>query len=225
MSALTDLAGTVTTKVREGARRLTARPLNYLTGEWERMAPRERRWLAAFAVAVAVVLTLFTVYWTFSSVADLQESNADVREALAAIAAHRDEYLDAKSRSAAQEARIGNDPPQLTADIEAAAHEENIQIAESSERPVTPAGRRYSEHDVDIKLREVDLQSLTKFLRRLETGPRLIFFTRLSLKRRYSEQDKLDVEGTATAFEHLREDKAKKKGDASGKSDVSGKKE
>ena len=29
------------------------------------------------------------------------------------------------------------------------------------------------EHDVDLKLREVDLQSLSKFLRRVETGPRL----------------------------------------------------
>jgi Tfp pilus assembly protein PilO len=64
---------------------------------------------------------------------------------------------------------------------------------------------------VDLKLREVDLQTLTKFLRRIETGPRLIFFTRLSIKRRYSDNDKLDVEATATAFERLREEKQKKK--------------
>jgi hypothetical protein len=82
---------------------------------------------------------------------------------------------------------------------------------ESSERPNTPAGRRYLEHDVDLKIREVDLQTLAKFLRRVETGPRLIFFTRLTLKRRYSETEKLDVEATATAFEKLREDKIKKK--------------
>ena len=59
------------------------------------------------------------------------------------------------------------------------------------------------QHDVDLKLREVDLQSLTKFLRRVETGPRLIFFTRMSLKHRYSETDKLDAELTATAFEKV----------------------
>ena len=38
---------------------------------------------------------------------------------------------------------------------------------------------------------------LSKFLRRVETGPRLVFFTRLTVKRRYSEADKLDVEATA----------------------------
>ena len=77
-----------------------------------------------------------------------------------------------------------------------------------------PAGRRYVQHDVDLRVREVDLQSLSKFLRRVETGPRLVFFTRLSLKHRYSETDKLDVELTATAYEKVHEDKTKKKPEA-----------
>jgi hypothetical protein len=51
-------------------------------------------------------------------------------------------------------------------------------------------------------------------MRRIETGPRFIYFSRVSLKHRYSEQDKLDAELTATAFEKVKEDKAKKKADA-----------
>jgi hypothetical protein len=208
MSALTDMV----TKVREAARRVLARPTAYLTAEWERLAPRQRRLLVIFVATSLSLLTIFGTWWVFSSISDLEDDNADIREALVAIAKHRDEYLDAKSRSAAQEARIGVDPPQLTGDIEAAAREENVQIAESSERPTSPAGRRYIEHDVDIKIREVDLQSLTKFLRRLETAPRLVVFTRLAIKKRFSD-DKLDVEATATAFERIREDKTKKKPD------------
>lgn len=216
MSALTDMV----TKVREAARRVLARPTAYLTAEWERLAPRQKRLLVVFVATSLGLLTILGTWWVFSSISDLEDDNADMREALVAIAKHRDEYLDAKSRSAAQEARIGVDPPQLTGDIEAAAREENVQIAESSERPTSPAGRRYIEHDVDIKIREVDLQSLTKFLRRLETAPRLVYFTRLSIKKRFSDE-KLDVEATATAFERIREDKTKKKPGA----DDSGKKE
>jgi type II secretory pathway component PulM len=201
------------TNVRDAIARGLSRPYAYVSGEWERLAPREKRVVTALVIAVVVVTVLLGTYFVFSSVSDLEEGNAQIREALTAIGKHRDEYLEAKSRSATQEARIGTEPPQLTADLEAAAREENVQIAESSERPATPAGRRYTEHDVDLKIREVDLQTLTKFLRRVETGPRLIFFTRLSLKRRYSEADKLDVEATATAFERLREDKIKKKPD------------
>ncbi|HEX4403971.1 MAG TPA: hypothetical protein VH560_04035 [Polyangia bacterium] len=207
MSALTDTV----TKIREAARRVLARPTAYLSAEWERLAPRQKRLLVVFVATTLGLLTILCTWWVFSSISDLEDENADVREALVAIAKHRDEYLDAKSRSAAQEARIGVDPPQLTGDIEAAAREENVQIAESSERPTSPAGRRYIEHDVDIKIREVDLQSLTKFLRRLETAPRLVYFTRLSIKKRFSDE-KLEVEATATAFERIREDnKAKKK--------------
>jgi len=147
----------------------------------------------------------------------MEEENGKIREALSEIAKHHDEYLEAKTRNAVQEQRIGNEPPQLVRDLEEAARGENVQIAESSERPAAPAGRRYVQHDLDVRLREVDLQSLTKFMRRVETGPRLIMFTRVSLKHRYSETDKLDAELTATAFEKVKEDKSKKKADASGK--------
>jgi type II secretory pathway component PulM len=214
MSALTDTVTKVRARAQDLARRLTARPVGYFTAEWERLAPRTRRLVAILAIAIVSMSTLVGTYLLFDGLDDLQEHNADVRKALAAIALHRDEYLEARARSATQEARIGTEPPQLTADIEAAARDESIQIAESSERPTSPAGPRYVEHDVDIKIREVDLQSLTKFLRHLETQPRLVFFTRLAIKKRFSD-DKLDVEATATAFERVREDKTKKKPGAS----------
>jgi hypothetical protein len=211
MSAITDIV----TKVREAGRRALARPVGYVGAEWERLAPRQRRLIAAALATATCLIAIFGAWIVFSDISDLEEDNAAIRDALKSIATNRDLYLDAKSRSAAQEARIGGDPPQLTGDIEAAAHEEQIEIAESSERPTTPAGRRYVEHDVDIKIREVNLQSLSKFLRRLETGPRLIVFTHLSLKRRFSDQEKLEVEATATAFERVHEEKVKKKpGDA-----------
>jgi general secretion pathway protein M len=203
--------------IREPLMRIARRPVIRLAAEWERLAPRERRWVTVLAAAVVTVALLLGATYEMNRIGDLQDENAAIREALGAIAQHRDEYLEAKSRNAVQEARIGNDPPQLTADLETAARGENVQIAESSERPSVPAGRRYVEHDMDIKIRETDLQSLTKFLKRVETGPRLVFFTRLALKHRYSDDsDKLDVELTATAFERVREDKTKKKPEGQG---------
>src|SRR5579872_5853682 len=173
----------VLSSVKESTGRVLGRPFAYVGAEWERLAPRERRSVAALVIAVLIVAVLLSTYFVFSSISELEEGNADIRQALTEIAKHRDEYMEAKSRSQANDARIGNDPPQLTSDLEAAAREENVQIAESNERPVTPAGHRYSQHDVDLKIRDVDLQSLTKFMRRVETGPRLIYFSRLSLKR------------------------------------------
>ena len=210
--------------IRVTAGRLAARPVGYLRSEWERLAPRERRLVTWLATAVVVLGVTLGAWVTFSSIGDLEEGNGKIREALTEIAKHHDEYLEAKTRNAIQEQRIGNEPPQLVRDLEEAARGENVQIAESSERPAAPAGRRYVQHDLDVRLREVDLQSLTKFMKRVETGPRLIMFTRVSLKHRYSETDKLDAELTATAFEKVKEDK-KKKTDGQKPGAAAGKKE
>jgi hypothetical protein len=202
MSAISNLKERVVDTLR--------RPYSYFAGEWERKSPKYRRNASVGALGVAVVVFIAVAWSAFSNISDLREGNSAIREALAAIAENRDVYLEAKTRNAAQEARIGNEPPQLIADIEAAARAENVKIDEQTERPAVAAGKRYLEHDVDLRVREVDLQSLTKFLKRVETGPRLVFFTRMSLKHRYSsDSDKLDAELTAAAFEKVHETKKK----------------
>ncbi len=204
-------------KLREQTAAQLHKPLDYLRGEWERLAPRQKRSFTLLTAAALIAIVFLGATFAMTDISDLEDGNASIRDALTAIAKHRNEYLEAKSRNSVQEARIGNDPPQLAGDLEAAARSENIQIAESSERPTVPAGRRYIEHDTDLRIRETDLQSLTRFMKRVETGPRLIFFTRLSIKHRYSDdEDKLDAELTATAFEKVREG-AKKKPEGQGK--------
>jgi general secretion pathway protein M len=202
----------VLSKLRELLGRIFQRPIAYVASEWERWSPRQKRFVTIGTVALAISIVAVSAWTSMIGISDLEEGNAAIRDALSAISKHRDEYLDAKARNSVQEARIGDAPPQLAGDLEAAARAENIQIAESSERPTVPAGRRYVEHDTDLKIREADLQSLTNFMRRVETGPRLVFFTRLALKHPYAaDPGKLDIEATATAFERVHEDKTKKK--------------
>jgi general secretion pathway protein M len=186
------------------------RPTEYLTGEWNRMAPRERRLVTALVGAVVGFAVLVTAFLIFGSLSDIATSNDDTREALALIAKNKDEYLEAKSRMQAQEVRIGNDQPQFAADLEDAAKEVSIQIPETNEQPAVAVGKRYLEHKVDVKLRQVDLQPLTRFLARLEQGRRLIMVTSLRIRKHFGEGDKLDVEFTANAFEKVKEASKKK---------------
>lgn len=189
---------------------LIRRPIAYFGAEWGRMAPRERRLVAALGGAVATIMVVVTVVMVMQSLGELADQNTASRDALAAIAKHRDEFLEAKSRMTAQEVRIGTDPPQLAADLEAAAQEVGIQIPETRPLPPQPAGKRYLEHTVDVSLRQVDLLKLSKFLNRLETGRRLIIVTKLQIRRRF-DGDKLDVTLTAAAFERTKEDNKTKK--------------
>jgi Tfp pilus assembly protein PilO len=191
---------------------LFKRPAAYFEREWNRMAPRERRLIAVLGGAVVAVLIGVLALLTVQSLADIREENEGAREALAAIAKHRDEFMDAKARMLAQESRIGSEPPQLAADLEAAAREVGIQIPETAPRPAVPAGRRYLEHSVDVTLRQVDLLSLTKFLSKVETGSRVIVISKMAIKRSFSEGEKLNVTLTATTWERVTDARKKAAG-------------
>jgi Tfp pilus assembly protein PilO len=186
------------------------RPMAYATAQWNRMAARERKLISILASAVLALLVVLAGYLIVDSLQEISTSNQDTREALAAIARHRNEYLDAKARMVSQEARIGVEPPQLAADLEAAGKEAGIEIPETVDRPSAPASKRYLEHSLDVKLRKVGLKELATFLSKVETNPRLIAVTRLQIRRSFGEGDKLDVELTATAYERLKEERRKK---------------
>ena len=186
------------------------KPLAFAGAEWNRMGARERRLISALSGVVGLLIVLVAGYLIIDSLQEIRTTNEETREALAAIARHRGEYLEAKGRMAALEARIGVEPPQLAADLEAAAKEAGIQIPETVDRPPAPAGKRYMEHSLDVRLRKVGLKELATFLNKVETNPRLIAITRLQIHRSFGENATLDVDLTATAFERIKDDKRKK---------------
>jgi len=201
-------------------RTLLGRPAAYAAAEWNRMSARERRLISILGSAFVGCVFLLVGYLVFDSVQSMSEENQDMRDALDAIAKHSDEFRDAKAKAKAQELRIGTEPPQLAADLEAAAKEAGIQIPETADRPDAAAGKRYVEHSLDVKLRKVDLKSLATFLSKVETGRNLVLITRLQIRRSFGgDGTSVDVDLTATAYERLKDGSKKplKGGPAAGK--------
>lgn len=200
-------------------RAFVGRPFTYLAAEWGRISARERRLLSALAAAFAGCAMLLAGYLAFDAWQTMREENEAMREAIDLIAKHSDEYRDAKAKVKAQALRIGTEPPQLAADLEAAAKEAGIQIPETADRPDTAAGKHYVERSLDVKLRKVDLKSLTTFLSKVETGRALVLITRLGIRRSFGgDGTTVDVDLTATAFERLKDGKKPPaKGAAAGK--------
>jgi hypothetical protein len=179
-------------------RTLVGRPAAYAAAEWGRMSIRERRLISILGSAFAVCAILLVGYLVFDRLQSMGQENQDMRDALDAIAKHSDEYRDGKARAEAQALRIGKEPPQLAADLEAAAKEAGIQIPETVDRPDTAAGKHYVEHSLDVKLRKV------------ETGHALVLVTRLQIRRSFGgDGTNVDVDLTATTYERLK-DGAKK---------------
>jgi type II secretory pathway component PulM len=183
--------------IRNPFRKLTGT----LSGEWNRMALRERQLVLGLGAAVVLAIFVIGGMLFFSGLSEVEEDNAAIRDALTAISRNRNEYLAARARQRAQEVRIGSSVPQLATELETAAQEIGIQIPETNPRSPQAAGARYLEHNVDVKLRQVDLQQLSRFLAKLEKGQQFIYTTRIGIRRRFAERDKLDVELTATALE------------------------
>jgi type II secretory pathway component PulM len=195
-------------------------PFRYFAAEWNRMSVRERRLLSLLGGAVVACAVLVVGYLVFDSYQTLSEKNQELREAIDDIAKHSDKYRDDKARAELQQKRIGSEPTQLAADLEAAAKEAGIQIPETADRPDQAAGKHYVEHSLDVKLRKVDLKSLATFLSKVETGKTLILVTRLGIRRSFGgEGTTVDVDLTATTWERLK-DSAKRpsvKGTTGGK--------
>jgi hypothetical protein len=196
------------------------RPAAYAAAEWSRMSARERRLISILAGAFVLCGVALVSYLMVDSLQSMAQENRDMRDAINDIAKHSDEYREAKAKVEAQKKRIGNEPPQLAADLEAAAKEAGIQIPETSDRPDAAAGKRYVEHSLDVKLRKVDLKSLATFLSKVETGKSFILVTRLQIRRSFGgDGTNVDVDLTATTYERLKDGSKKPaaKGAAAGK--------
>jgi hypothetical protein len=203
--------------------RILARIRNFVgrPAAWNRISARERRLLSILGSSLAGCAVLLVSYLVFDSFQSMSQENQDMRDAIEAIAKHSDEYRDSKARAELQAKRIGTEPPQLAADLEAAAKEAGIQIPETADRPDVAAGKRYVEHSLDVKLRKVDLKSLATFLGKVETGRALVLITRLDIRRSFGgDGTSVDVDLTATTFERLKDGSKKpppKAGAAAGK--------
>jgi len=189
-------------------RQWIGRPAAYAAAEWNRMSARERRLISALVGVLVLCGVLAVAYFTVDSLQTMAQANQDMRDAISDIAKHADEYREAKAKVEALQKRIGNEPPQLAADLEAAAKEAGIQIPETSDRPDAPAGKRYVEHSLDVKLRKIDLKSLATFLSKVENGKSLIQVTRLQVRRSFGgDGGNVDVDLTAATYERLKDNK------------------
>lgn len=185
--------------------------LNELRGRWERLSDRERILVSGLGVAAAAVVIAGLALAISGGISDLEDENADMRQALKDIDAHRDAYQIAKAKTAQLEVRMGAGGVQLQGFLEAAAKEAGVEIAEQTERPAQAIGKKYVERAVDLRLRKVPLEELTKFLRRVETGPNLVVVTSLNIRSRDDKHLDLEVEMSVSTYEHAPPEKPGKK--------------
>ena len=176
-----------------------------LRDKWERLSQRERTMVGAMGVTFVVLVTMVVGFLISDGLAALAERNADMRQALRDLETKRDVYLRNKAKTAQLDARMGQLPVQLPGYVEQASNDAGIKISESNERPPVAAGKGFTERSIDVNLRDVNLDQLTKFMKAIETGRSLAVVTSLTVRTRDDKHQQLDVDLTVSTYERAKD--------------------
>ncbi|HEX9104361.1 MAG TPA: type II secretion system protein GspM [Polyangia bacterium] len=173
-----------------------------LRDKWERLSQRERTMVGAMGVTFVIMVTLIVGFLITDGLSSMEERNADMRQALRDLDTQRDAYIRNKAKTAQMESRLGAQPVQLQGYVESAAKEAGVEISDQGDRQAAPAGKKFIERSVELHLRPVTIDQLTRFMKAIETGRGLVVVKELSVRTRDDKHEQLDVDMAVSTYEH-----------------------
>jgi hypothetical protein len=190
-------------------------PVKGLVDTFERMSQRERTMVALLGATFVLCALFIGGFVIASSLSDLEEKNAAMRQALRDIESKRGAYLQARAKIAALESRIGVVPLQLAGFLDQAGKETGVNIRETDSRPPEPIGKKYIQQSMDVRISKVGLEPLMKFMRKLERHPsNLVLVTQLFIRSRDDKRVDFEVDMTVSTYERAPKPGTDKKGAA-----------
>ena len=163
---------------------------NFIAG----MSARERR-LAAAMLAVMLGMGLFlAIYSVQSSIGAIEKESKEFDEILREVAANEEAYL-AKQREQRRDKKARGKPIPLRTLVDNVADEIGVTVPDVKEIPdKTQEG--WIEHAVELSIRDVGLQDMTRFMEQVEDYRRRfpIAITKLKIRKRRGGEDSFDVQ-------------------------------
>jgi hypothetical protein len=182
------------------------------------MSPRER-WMVTGMAAGIGLLALSLLWYLISDGLDRREErNRRMNHAMTLLSRHEGELRDARLAEARADARIDKPAPALQGHLHKIAEDVGIEVKEwkPGKKP-KPLGKtkRYQERYIRLRMYRVELDPLTKFLDKIESGRHLIMISKLEIQTRPRQHELLDVDMVVSTYEKTK--KTAKKGKAKGK--------
>ncbi|MCD6498124.1 MAG: type II secretion system protein M [Deltaproteobacteria bacterium] len=191
--------------------------MGLMASSFSSMSKRERTMIVG--VAGAVLFLVFVILWYVisDSLDERAQRVENMRRALTILIQKGDKLRQARMAEARADARIeSSSVPLLQGYIDGIAKKVNIDVKEyKSLKPrFLDKKKKYQERSIRLKLLGVDLDSLSRFLDRIEGGRGLVMTTQLSIVPRTGQSDQLDVDLVISTYEKAsgkNEDKKKSK--------------
>jgi general secretion pathway protein M len=167
------------------------------------MNVRERKLVAVLGFVGAIVLLLAIPFALEAIVRSEQSDNDDLRQALSDVQDARTRVRERKAKKDAIAVRYAKTAPPLAGYLEQTAHQQKLEVTDSTPLPDVPHGKRYLEHGTDIHLKKTGMLSLALFLEAIERSGFPVAATRLNLRKRSGENDSYDVEVGVSSYDRV----------------------
>jgi general secretion pathway protein M len=162
---------------------------------------RERRLLAILAFVGGLVLLLAVPFALEAFVRVEASDNDDLRQALSDVQEARSRIRERQAKKDAITARYARKAPALAGYLEKTAHEQRLEVPDSTPLPDVPHGKRYVEHGTSIHLKKTGMLALSKFLESIEKSGYPLIVSRLNIRKRSAEPDSYDVEVGVSSYD------------------------
>jgi type II secretory pathway component PulM len=184
-----------------------AASIDGLRERWERMNPREQRLLALLGAALIIGIIGTLVGSLQSGMADIEKKNAESRKALRSLAVHRN--AKALSDDTGPKVEIPDKAVALDSYLEGIISELGLTS------PTYPALKenkvgQFIELSFEVKVKALDLASLSELLQRIETGSKLVVIKELNIDPVFKSQEKLDLTMTVATYQTVNKKKEEK---------------
>ena len=197
--------------------------IDYIKTSFQAMTPRERALITGLGASVGLVVLLVLWYFVADGLDQRAERVAEMRRAIDILDSKGDELRSARMMKAKVDARIEvGAVPMLQAHLDKIAKDVGLDVKEykTLKDRFLDKKERYRERSVRLTLLGVDLDTLTKFMDRIEGGRYLVMVTQLRIQTRPGQPDKLDVEMVVSTYEKVKgkagKGKSKKRGGRKG---------
>ncbi|HSO00863.1 MAG TPA: hypothetical protein VLS89_21375 [Candidatus Nanopelagicales bacterium] len=172
-----------------------------LRARLDKLEPRERKLLVAFAGLLAALVLLVLPLALARMVSSQRSENQEIRDLIQSIYEAEGRLSERKAQKDALLARYARPAPPLAGFLEESAKKQGLSASESQERPDVPHGKRYLEKITVVKLNKIGMLPLAKMLEQIETSGYPVAVTKLNIKPRSGEPDSYQVEVGVSAYE------------------------
>ena len=172
------------------------------------MSAREKRLALGMVIVMGTFAIFIVVFFVDSAIGDLEEENMVRAQTLKFISKKKPEYLEDKRLEATGRTHSLTKPTPLRTLVDGVANKVDTPDPDTKELSDQHHGNEWIVHAVEVTIRNMGLEKLTKFMEEVEANRRKfpIAITKLEIRNKKRTPDSFDVKMTISTYEINREE-------------------